>query len=201
MSPITIPLFPLNGVIFFPNTQLPLNIFEKRYLEMIDFSLSTNRLIGMIQSKNDSELYRVGCLGKINSFYETNDNKYIINLDGQKKFFINKELPKIKKFRLAEVELIKNDLITSKKKTINFDRSQFILKYKNYIKSLNINIDISLVEKIDNENLVNFVAMSCPFSISEKQMLIETRDINELGTRITDLLDFHSKPELSETIN
>ena len=75
MSPITIPLFPLNGVIFFPNTQLPLNIFEKRYLEMIDFSLSTNRLIGMIQSKNDSELYRVGCLGKINSFYETNDNK------------------------------------------------------------------------------------------------------------------------------
>ena len=79
---IIIPLFPLNGVIFFPNSQLPLNIFEEKYLEMIDYSLSTNRLIGMIQS-NDNKFYKVGCLGKITSFFETENNRYVINLSGK----------------------------------------------------------------------------------------------------------------------
>ena len=82
---IIIPLFPLNGVIFFPNSQLPLNIFEEKYLEMVDYSLSTNRLIEMIQSNND-KFYQIGCLDKISSFYKTDNNRYVINLSGKKYF-------------------------------------------------------------------------------------------------------------------
>ena len=201
MNSITIPLFPLNGVIFFPNSQLPLNIFEKKYLEMVDFSLSNNRLIGMVQNKNDSELYKIGCVGKINSFYETNEGKYIINLGGQKIFSIINELPKSNKFTLANVELLNEKKIINKEKILKFNKEQLIYKYKNFIKKFDIKIDLSLVEKIDEESLVKFIAMSCPFSTSEKQMLIETYSINELGCKIMDLFDFYSNINLSETIN
>jgi len=197
---ITIPLFPLNGVIFFPNSQLPLNIFEEKYLEMIDYSLSTNRLIGMIQF-NDKKFYKVGCLGKISSFFETKDNKYIINLSGKNYFSINKELPKSKKFILANVKLIdeKNPII--KKNITKFDKDLLISKYKMYAENLNMNIDFKLIKKIDNESLIKFMAMSCPFSTSEKQMLIEIYDINELGNKIISLFDFYSNTKANDTIN
>ena len=197
---ITIPLFPLNGVIFFPNSQLPLNIFEEKYLEMIDYSLSTNRLIGMIQF-NDKKFYKVGCLGKISSFFETKDNKYIINLSGKNYFSINKELPKSKKFILANVKLIdeKNPII--KKNITKFDKDLLISKYKMYAENLNMNIDFKLIKKIDNESLIKFMAMSCPFSTSEKQMLIEIYDINELGNKIIGLFDFYSNTKANDTIN
>lgn len=197
MNLVTIPLFPLNGVIFFPNSQLPLNIFEKRYLEMIDFSLSTNRLLGMIQTQNNSDFYKIGCVGKINSFYETDDGKYIINLSGQKIFSIIKELPKSKNFILADVELFNEN----KNKNLSFNKEQLLYKYKIFIKNLDIKIDINILEKVDDESLIKFIAMSCPFSNSEKQMLLETYDINELVLKIIDLFNFYSKTNLSETIN
>jgi hypothetical protein len=197
---ITIPLFPLNGVIFFPKSQLPLNIFEQRYLEMVDYSLSTNRLIGMIQSNND-KFYKIGCLGKINSFYETEDNRYIINLSGKKYFTINKELPKLKKFILAKVKLINEKKQIVKKNITKFDKDLLINKYKIYAENLNINIDFKLIKKIDQESLIKFMAMSCPFSTSEKQMLIETYDINELGNKIISLFDFYSNTKTNDTIN
>ena len=96
MKKIVLPIFPLNGVIFFPNSNLPLNIFEERYLEMIDFSLSSNRLIGMIQTDINNKLYKIGCIGKINSFYETKDGRYIINLIGKNYFSITKQMSSLK---------------------------------------------------------------------------------------------------------
>ena len=197
---ITIPLFPLNGVIFFPNSQLPLNIFEKKYLEMIDYSLSTNRLIGMIQF-NDNKFYKVGCLGKISSFFETEDNRYVINLSGKNYFSINKELPKTKKFILANVKLIDEKKPIIKKNITKFDKDLLISKYKMYAENLNMNIDFKLIKKVDNESLIKFMAMSCPFSTSEKQMLIEIYDINELGNKIIGLFDFYSNTKANDTIN
>ena len=93
-----IPIFPLNGAILFPETNLPLNIFEERYIEMIDFALSKNKLLGMIQTKDNGDLYRVGCIGRINSFNETKDGRYIINLRGKNHFSILKEVPLNHKF-------------------------------------------------------------------------------------------------------
>ena len=87
-----IPIFPLNGAIIFPKTNLPLNIFEKRYIDMIDYSLSNNRLIGMIQHKESGELYNIGCYGRITAFNETPNKRYLINLEGVSCFKVIKEI-------------------------------------------------------------------------------------------------------------
>ena len=105
MKILSIPIFPLNGVILFPNSVLPLNIFEKRYIEMVDYALTQNRYIGMIQTKNNNELYEIGCIGKINSFTETNDGRYLINLTGKNYFKIIQEISSKKKFKIFKVSL------------------------------------------------------------------------------------------------
>ena len=97
-----IPIFPLNGAVMFPNTSLPLNIFEDRYIAMVDYALSKDRLIGMIQSNNTGELFNIGCLGKITSFNETNGGRYLINLEGISCFVIKKEVTKQYNFRMAK---------------------------------------------------------------------------------------------------
>ena len=88
-----LPIFPLNGAILFPETNLPINIFEERYIKMIDFALGKDKIIGMIQTKDNGNLYRVGCIGRINSFNETDDGRYIVNLTGKNYFSILKEVP------------------------------------------------------------------------------------------------------------
>ena len=90
-----LPIFPLNGAVLFPGTSLPLNIFENRYIEMIDYSLARSRFIGMIQKNNNSDLYKIGCIGKIHSFSETNDGRYLISLQGTSCFKVIKEIEKI----------------------------------------------------------------------------------------------------------
>ena len=101
-----IPIFPLNGAVLFPGTSLPLNIFEKRYIEMVDYALSNDRFIGMIQSDEKNKLYNIGCIGKIHSFSETTDGRYLISLQGTNCFKVKKELEKKYKFRLVEAEML-----------------------------------------------------------------------------------------------
>ena len=103
-----IPIFPLNGAILFPKTNLPLNIFEERYIDMVDYSLAGDRLIGMVQYKEKSELYNVGCYGKITVFNETPDGRYLINLEGINCFKIIKEINTEHKFRICEIEIFDN---------------------------------------------------------------------------------------------
>ena len=103
-----LPIFPLNGVVLFPDTNLPLNIFEKRYLEMVDFALTRDRCIGMIQTTSNNLIYNVGCVGKINSFSETNDGRYLISLQGTNCFKVDKELEKTFNFRIVEAKLLNN---------------------------------------------------------------------------------------------
>ena len=188
MNKISIPLFPLNGVIFFPNSNLPLNIFEERYLEMIDFSLSSNKLIGMIQVDKNKKLYKIGCIGKISSFYETNDGRYIINLIGKNYFTIKKELSSLKKFKIADVEIhpIEN------RNTLNgFNKGFLLEKYKKYIENQNIKINFNLINQIENEELFKFIIMSCQFSTEDKQMLLETYNLSDLANKLISLFEFY----------
>ena len=103
-----IPIFPLNGAILFPKTNLPLNIFEQRYIDMVDYSLAGNRLIGMVQHKEKNELYNVGCYGKITIFNEMPDDRYLINLEGINCFKITNEIDTRYKFRICEIEIFEN---------------------------------------------------------------------------------------------
>tara|TARA_B110000196_G_scaffold238055_1_gene206479 strand:- start:624 stop:1223 length:600 start_codon:yes stop_codon:yes gene_type:complete len=188
MKQLSIPLFPLNGAIIFPGTSLPLNIFEERYLSMVDYALATERLIGMIQSSDKGSLFSVGCFGKINSFNETVGNRYIINVLGKHYFKIIKHKKTSKNFIKADIEIL-----DQQKKTFgyNFDKKLLIKKYKNFIKDIDAQIDFEIIDKISNEELVKFIAMSCPFSKEDKQMLLETYDLNDMGNKLVSLFEFY----------
>ena len=200
MRKITIPIFPLNGAIFFPNSNLPLNIFEERYLEMIDFSLSSNRLIGMIQTDRNKKLYKIGCVGKISSFYETNDGRYIINLFGKNYFTIKKELSSLKKFKIADVEIKSNESQIACNSLNNFNKNLLLNKYKIYIKNLNIKIDFNLINQIENEELIKFIAMSCQFSTTDKQMLLETYNLGDLANKLISLFEFYKHTQNNKNL-
>ena len=189
MNNITIPIFPLNGVIFFPNTYLPLNIFEVRYLNMVDYALSKDKMIGMIQKKPNDEMYQIGCYGKIVSFEETGDKRYVVNLLGINYFSILKETVSNKEFILGDIKIIKAD----NKKIVNSTRDLLIKKYSFFTKKLNMNIDLRILEKISSDELVKFISMSSPFSAEDKQMLLETYDNLELAEKLMTLFDFYGK--------
>ena len=139
-----IPIFPLNGAVLFPKTNLPLNIFEDRYIAMIDYALSKNRLVGMIQSKNTGELFNIGCVGKIISFNETNDGRYLINLEGINCFVLKIELIKTYNFRIVDAMILENK---SKKnyKLKSELKNKILDSYKRYIKEKNILIYLILI--------------------------------------------------------
>ena len=200
MNKISIPLFPLNGVIFFPNSNLPLNIFEERYLEMIDFSLSSNRLIGMIQVDKNKKLYKIGCIGKISSFYETNDGRYIINLIGKNYFTIKKELSNLKKFKIADVEINTFENQVTSNNLNSFNKSLLLDKYKKYIENLNIKIDFDLLNQIEKEELIKFIAMSCQFSTEDKQMLLETYNLSDLANKLISLFEFYQYTQNNKSL-
>ena len=142
-----IPIFPLNGAVLFPGTSLPLNIFEKRYLEMVDYALSKERCIGMIQSDKKNKLYNIGCIGKIHSFSETTDGRYLISLQGTNCFKVKKELEKKYKFRLVEAEML---VFEEDKKIIDEKQKNNLLdKYSQYIKVKKINLNLEEIQNID----------------------------------------------------
>lgn len=202
MKKIKIPIFPLNGAILFPYTNLPLNIFEERYIEMINFALANNKTIGMIQLKEDGTLFDIGCVGKINSFSETEDGKYIINLYGQYYFSIIKEILNKKKFRTFEISLInENNQINNLIDLKNFDYNLLIKHYENFTKKINLDVDMKILEKIDKNILIKFIAMSSPFTTPEKQMLLETFNLNDLANKLSILLQYYLKEQENITIN
>ncbi len=183
-----IPIFPLNGAILFPKTNLPLNIFEKRYIEMVDYALSKKRLIGMIQSKKDGNIFELGCLGKITSFNETNDGRYLINLEGINRFVVKKELEKNYAFRIVEVKIVQNH-IQKNNKFINSLKTEIINAYKTYIRERKIDIDLKELESIETEQLAKFIAMVSPFDDVDKQMLLEILDIKEFCEKLLSIIE------------
>ena len=205
--PNTIPIFPLQGVVMFPDTYLPLNIFEPRYLKMIDHAISNeNRLIGMIQPQNSNEsaekmiFYKVGCAGKIIKFEETDDNRYLITLKGLSRFNLVSEKTNDKNFREANInwENFKKDLnITDE--SPNFTTLKLTLK--KYFKSKNIKANMDAIDTFNDYNFVDQITMICPFENNEKQLLLETVSISKREKLLQTILDSYITEENISDIN
>ncbi len=194
--PKIIPVFPLSNFIIFPNTTVPLNIFEPRYLDMVNDSMKSNKLIGMIQPKNSKnenktpKLYDVGCLGKITSFRETEDGRYLIELKGKIRFQKVNEVNSDKKYRILEVdyENFTNDLSYEKEK-INFSDLELIFKdLKSLFEKRGFIINWKALEKQSLDETINALTMASPFSLEEKQILLEAKSLDIRKNKIVEIL-------------
>ena len=178
--PNKIPIFPLTGVIMFPSTYLPLNIFEDRYIKMFNKALaSEHKLIGMIQpifsnkKNNDISFYDIGCAGKIINFEETKDNRYLITLQGLSRFNLISEKTNQDNFKMAEVEW-KNFDEDFREKEINISHGNLKEALKRYFHLKKIRVNMDSIDTINEYNLADQLAMICPLSPEEKQLLLET---------------------------
>jgi len=194
-----IPIFPLNGAVLFPKTNLPLNIFEDRYIAMVDYALSKDRLIGMIQSKKTGELFKIGCLGKIISFSETNDGRYLINLEGINCFIIKKELTKQYNFRIVDAIILENNFKKNYKLKAEL-KNNILDSFKRYIKEKNININLNEISNIKTEQLAKFIAMISPFDDVDKQMLLEITEAEVFCEKLLSILEIETANSNQERI-
>ena len=196
-----LPIFPLNGAILFPKTNLPLNIFERRYLKMVDYALSKNKKFGMIQSKDNGNLYEIGCIGKIISYEETADGRYLINILGEQYFKVLNEKKSQNLFRTVEAKEFVPDIIKKKIQIKDQTKISLIQKYVNYAESSKQEVDSSLLEKIDSLTLIKFIAMAVRFGTAEKQMLLETYQTDLLASKLITLFDYYSSNNKSKSLN
>ena len=181
------PVFPLNGAILFPNTNLPLNIFEDRYIDMVDHALSHNRLIGMIQIKKNKELFKIGCLGKITNFTETSDGGYQVNLEGINRFKIKKILDHKQKFIMINGEEL-NYNRNFKKQTSELS-TKLLSNFKNYLNIKKIEFNTSEFESLDALNLAKIICVISPLDYLTKQMLLEFNGSDELCENLIYVLE------------
>ena len=196
--PEEIPIFPLSNFIIFPKTTVPLNIFEPRYIEMVDDAMKGNRIIGMIQPRKSNQnipaLYKVGCAGKIVSFSETQDGRYLIVLGGISRFKIIEELETPKLYRKCRVDF-KDFFYDLDEKSQEIKFSDLELIFKN-LKALFIKqgyiIDWKELEKQTLDQTINTLAMASPFSLEEKQVLLETVNLNERKKKLEQILSTYS---------
>ena len=193
--PNKIAVFPLSNFIFFPKTTVPLNIFEPRYVQMIDDSMKSNRLIGMVQPKKTGELrkpnlYEVGCVGKITSFNETDDGRYLIVLNGISRYKITKEVENQKLYRECEVsyENFSKDLSKEKNELKFADLKLILNDLKNLFKRQGYVINWKDIEKQSLSQTINTLSMASPFTLEEKQILLETEDLNLRKIKLEEIL-------------
>ena len=192
--PKTISIFPLSNFIFFPQTTVPLNVFEPRYIQMVDDAMKGDRIIGMVQPKKSNQtipmLYNVGCAGKIISFNETEDGRYLIVLDGISRFKILEELNNDKLYRECKVNFdnFSND-INNQKEEIKFSDLELIFKnLKSLFNKQGYTINWKELEKQSLDQTINALSMASPFSLEEKQVLLETINLNERKLKLEEIL-------------
>jgi Lon protease-like protein len=181
------PVFPLNGAILFPNTNLPLNIFEEKYIDMVDYALSHSRLIGMIQTKKNKDLFTIGCLGKITNFTETSDGRYQINLEGINRFKIKKIINNKQKFIMIDGEEL-NYNSNFKRKTSELSTT-LLSNFKNYLNIKKIEFNTSEFESLDALNLAKIICVISPLDYLTKQMLLEFDGSDELCENLISVLE------------
>jgi Lon protease-like protein len=198
--PIKIPVFPLSNFIIFPKTTVPLNIFEPRYIDMINDSMKSNKLIGMIQPKKSSNnqlipiLHDIGCLGKITSFTETNDGRYLVELKGLIRFEIVREIDTSKKYREFEIDFknFYHDL-NEEKENLKFTDLELIFKdLKSLFEKRGFIINWKELEKQSLDETINALAMASPFSLEEKQFLLEAKNLNVRKNKIAEILSTYT---------
>ena len=194
--PNKISIFPLSNAIFFPQTVLPLNIFEDRYIQLVNDCMKENKMFGMVQPKTkigqSPEVYNVGCLGKIISFNETTDNRFIISLSGIIRFRIKEELSEEKSYRKFNVDYSEflSDLQKQENRKINYNKNDLLNRIRVYFQKINYPIDFNELKKLDWSQLVRTVSMISPFSTVEKQKLIETLKIEDKIKLLDDIIKF-----------
>ena len=193
--PSRIPVFPLSNFIIFPDTMVPLNIFEPRYIQMIDDCMKSDRIIGMIQPKNSSskipELYNIGCAGKITSFNETNDGRYLIVLNGISRFKIVKEINSEKLYRKFDVNFNEYNKDTNVSTTeIKFSDLELIFKnLKSLFKTKGYSVNWKELEQQSLDQTINTLSMASPFSLEEKQILLESIDLKTRKKKLEEILN------------
>jgi len=205
--PNIIPVFPLSNFIIFPKTTVPLNIFEPRYIEMINDSMKSNKLIGMIQPRNSSTnqltpvLHNIGCLGKITSFKETEDGRYLIELKGLVRFEIIKEVKSLKKYRKYEVDFKRFDHdLYEKKEDLKFSDLEIIFKDLKYLfEKRGFIINWKDLEKQSLDEIINALAMASPFTIEEKQILLEAENLKIRKGKIAEILSTYTYDVFNNT--
>ena len=195
--PKNISVFPLSNAIFFPRTVLPLNIFEKRYLQLVNDSMHENRIFGMVQpkvkTKKNPEIYNVGCLGKIVSFNETQDKRFIIALSGIIRFKVLEELKTDKlyrKFRVDYSDFI-NDLKISENNQKDFNKNALLEKVQVLFNKKNYYVSLDEFKKLNFDQLLSTICMVSPFSIEEKQKLVEAIKIEEKFKILDEIINFN----------
>tara|TARA_B100001029_G_C15041653_1_gene444074 strand:- start:800 stop:1429 length:630 start_codon:yes stop_codon:yes gene_type:complete len=199
--PEKIPIFPLQGVIFFPETNLPLNIFENRYLEMVENSLNSNNLVGMIQSREiNKEIFQVGCLGKIVRHNRTSDGRILIDLMGLTRFKIHEEIESKKLYREFKVNYddFKEDLNPSNYKIDKDLIKKLINNSKKFFEKNNMIINWYELSKLRPFQQVYTLAMISPISITEKQKLLEIVDLSEIANTLNKIVEIGSYQNLNE---
>ena len=198
--PKTIPVFPISNFIIFPKATVPLNIFEPRYIQMINESMKSNKLIGMIQPKTSSSdqtipiLHEIGCLGKIMSFKETEDGRYVIELKGLIRFKIVKEIKSLKEYREYEInfEDFNHDLDETIEK-IKFSDLELIFKnLKSLFEKRGFIINWKELEKQSLNETINALAMASPFTLEEKQVLLEAQNLSIRKNKISEILSTYT---------
>jgi len=204
--PKIISVFPLSNFIIFPGTSVPLNIFEPRYIEMINDSMKTNKMIGLIQPKKKKinpipDLYDVGCLGKITSFEDDSNGRYLINLSGLSRFKIVKEIKNNKKYRecvvnfndfTGDIDLEKEQLELSDLELV-FKNLKPLFKKKGYI------MNWKSLEKQNLNEIINALAMASPFTREEKQILLESQNVGTRKNKISEILSTYTFDNFNNT--
>jgi Lon protease-like protein len=204
--PKIISVFPLSNFIIFPDTTVPLNIFEPRYIEMINDSMKKNKLIGLIQPKNNNinsviNLHEIGCLGKITSFKDSSDGAYLIELSGLTRFKITKEIKNNKLYRECEVDFedYKDDL-NLQKEELKFSDLELIFKdLKSLFEKKGYIINWKSLEKQNLNETINALAMASPFSLEEKQILLESKNLEIRKNKIAEILSTYNYDNFDNT--
>jgi hypothetical protein len=207
--PATLPIFPLPGALLLPGGKLPLQIFEPRYLMMTRDALASDRLIGMIQPRDqDAEteglvshtaaLYPIGCAGRITAFSETDDGRFLVTLTGVCRFAIEREIPTIGGYRrvVPDFSRFRTDLAAEESPAI--DRRRLLNALQAYFANQQISLDLNAIGDVPDDKLVTSLAMVCPFEAKEKQALLEAADLAERSRVMTALLELGLFPADAE---
>ncbi len=196
--PAILPIFPLTGVLLLPRGRLPLNIFEPRYLAMTRDALAGERLIGMVQPSDptdsgDPPVYPTGCAGRITSFSETEDGRFLITLTGTSRFRIRDELPLLEGYRriVPGWDEFARDLENGDEP--GFDRERLVRGLRAYFQQHQISADWDAVSSVPGDRLVTSIAMICPFEPSEKQALLEAPDLDERARLLTAIVEMAAR--------
>jgi len=189
--PDQIPIFPLSGVIYFPKMNLPLNIFEQRYLDLVNDVIQKDKLMGMIQpKKSNKEVYKIGCLGKISDFQKSEDGRILINLTGLTRFEVLEEKENSKLYREFKVNY-KKFILDLKPKKEEIDIEPLMNKVKTFFKKNGILLNWQEFDKLDKSQKINTLSMIAPITNEEKQKLLESVSLKEKTEVLINIIDFY----------